>query len=209
MAENQLAQGRGLSKAEAAIPLVPTGANLVGGNSFVSTSAASSSLQSAKLNQSTAKDSGLPPATGSQSALLPLPKITVDGFARVDALARSYADLGKADQAEALYAQALVALRASNPPRNKDIASASMALGTLYAKRGKYSQASGLFKTALNLLEGMSGPQSSTLIPILDSYADSLEKCNNLAEAAKIRSRANLIKGAATACKPSDPAKDF
>ncbi len=132
-----------------------------------------------------------------------------EAYQRVEALAKSYLESGQTDQAELLYKQALTLLKENTPSRTRDIASASMSLGSLYNKQGRYSEAGSLFKTALSLTENLNGPQSAALIPILDSYAEALEKCNGASEAAKIRSRANSIKGAATACKPLDPAKDF
>lgn len=132
-----------------------------------------------------------------------------EAYSRLDSLARSYVESGQIDQAETLYKQALTVLRESSPPRHRDIGAASMSLGLLYSKQGRFAEAKDLFKTAMNVTESMNGPQSAALIPVLESYAESLEKLNNTSEAAKIRTRAKSIKGAATACKPLDPASDF
>ncbi|MBY0549039.1 MAG: tetratricopeptide repeat protein [Candidatus Obscuribacterales bacterium] len=132
-----------------------------------------------------------------------------ESYSRLDSLAHSYVESGRIDQAETLYRQALTLLKESTQPRHREIGSASMSLGLLYCKQGRYAEAKDLFKTAMTVTESMHGPQSAALIPVLDSYAEALEKCNSTSEATKIRNRANLIKGAATACKPLDPASDF
>lgn len=132
-----------------------------------------------------------------------------ESFQRIESLAKSYIAGGRNEEAEQLFKQTLTGLQNTTPARPRDIAGTSMGLGQLYCKQARFTEAVPLFKSALSITESLNGSRSAALIPILDCYAEALEKCNNASEAAKIRSRANEIKGAATACKPTDPAKDF
>lgn len=132
-----------------------------------------------------------------------------ESYSRLDALARSYVESGRIDQAETLYQQAITILKEATPPKHRDIGNASLSLALLYSKQGRFSEAKDLYKGALTICESLNGPQSAALIPILDSYAEALDKCNNQSEASKMRNRANAIRGAATACNPRDSASDF
>lgn len=124
-------------------------------------------------------------------------------FTRVDSLAKNYVSLGQLAEAESLYKQALTLIKENCGAYHKDIGSASSALATLYLKQGRYGEAQPLLKTALSISEGQNGPQSANLVPILDAYAEALEKGSKPGEAAKIRQRANSIRGNASACNTS------
>ena len=121
-------------------------------------------------------------------------------FTRVDSLAKSYINQGQYAEAESLYRQALSLIKEHCGGQHRDIASASFSLALLYIKQSRYSEATPLLKTALSISENMNGPQSASLVPVLDAYAVALEKGNSSSEAAKIRLRANTIKGNASAC---------
>lgn len=123
-----------------------------------------------------------------------------EAFCRADSLGKSYISLGKYSQAESLYKQALTLIKDNNGNGSKDYGSASYALASLYMRRGRYSEAEPLLKTAVKIAEGANGPQSAALVPILEAYSDSLEKSGKGSEAAKVKHRANAIRGNASAC---------
>lgn len=121
-------------------------------------------------------------------------------FSRVDSLAKTYITLGQLNEAETLYKQALSLIKENCGAYHKDIGAASSSLASLYLKQARYSEAAPLLKSALAISEGQYGPQSAQLIPILDQYAEALEKGSKTGEAARIRQRANSIRGNASAC---------
>ncbi len=65
----------------------------------------------------------------------------------------------------------------------------------MLAKQGRYAEAAPLLSQAVKVSETMNGPQHASLSPILDSYADILEKTNHKTEAAKLKARAKAIRG--------------
>ncbi|MBX9685086.1 MAG: tetratricopeptide repeat protein [Candidatus Obscuribacterales bacterium] len=131
-------------------------------------------------------------------------------FSRLDSLARTYMSSGNLSEAESLYKRALTVMKENSSAGSKDYASASFALANLYMKQGKYALAEPLLKTALAINEGIYGPQSASIIPLLDAYAEALDKNSKSAEAGKIRHRANAIRGNTSACnKGSDSAANF
>lgn len=121
-------------------------------------------------------------------------------FSRLDNLARTCINLGKISEAETLYKQALSIFKETNGARSKDYGAASSSLASIYIKRGHFSEAEPLLKNAISISESINGPQSAALIPLLDSYAEALEKSSKGSEAAKVRQRANSIKGKSSAC---------
>lgn len=123
-----------------------------------------------------------------------------EAFSRLDSLGKSYISLGKFAEAESLYKQALTLIKDNGGAGNKDYGAASYSLASLYIRRGRYSEAEPLLKTAVKITEGANGPQSAALVPVLDAYADSLEKSGKGSEAAKVKHRANAIRGNASAC---------
>lgn len=122
-------------------------------------------------------------------------------FTRLDNLAKTYISLGQLAEAETLYKQAISIMKENSQTR--DLGSASQSLASLYLRQSRYSEALPLLKLALSISESLNGPQSASLIPLLDSYADALERGSKSSEAAKIRQRANTIRGNASACNPS------
>jgi uncharacterized protein HemY len=70
-----------------------------------------------------------------------------------------------------------------------------IALGTLLSKQGRFGEAAPLFAEALRTNESMQGPQSATLVPILEAYGDALDKTNHHSEASKMHGRAKAIRG--------------
>lgn len=121
-------------------------------------------------------------------------------FSRVDSLAKTYITMGQMHEAETLYKQALSLMKENCGAAHKDVGAASSSLAILYLKQARYSEAAPLLKSALAISEGQYGPQSAQLIPLLDQYAEALEKGSKTGEAAKIRQRANSIRGNASAC---------
>jgi len=121
-------------------------------------------------------------------------------YARMDSLARTYISTGQTSQAESLYKRALTLIKDNCGTHTKDYGSASHALASLYIKQGHFSEAEPLLKTAVNISESINGAQSASLVPLLDAYADTLEKTSKNSEASKMRHRANSIRGNANAC---------
>lgn len=115
-------------------------------------------------------------------------------YSRLEELARTYVTTGQTVEAEALYKRALTILEKSRPSSN-DIGKASLALAQLYIKSGRHAQAEPLMKRALVISESVNGPEHATIAPILDTYADVLEKVNKTGEAAKMRARSRSIRG--------------
>jgi hypothetical protein len=126
-----------------------------------------------------------------------------EAFSRLDSLAKTCINQGKNGEAESLYKQALTLIKDNNGLNSKDYGAASYALASLYIRRGRYSEAEPLLKTAVKITEGMNGPSSAQLVPVLDAYADTLEKSGKGSEAAKVKHRANAIRGNASACNTS------
>lgn len=114
-------------------------------------------------------------------------------FKRLDALAQAQIAMGRNSEAESLYRHGIELMQKTN--NGGDIGRASLALGTLYLKTGKYNQAEPLLKVALKSAESANGPQHASLAPVLDSYADALDKLSRTGEAAKLRARSRSIKG--------------
>ena len=70
-----------------------------------------------------------------------------------------------------------------------------IALSALLTKQGRYQEAAPLLAQALKTSESMQGPQNASLTPIIDAYADVLDKTNHHSEANKLKSRAKAIRG--------------
>jgi tetratricopeptide (TPR) repeat protein len=128
-------------------------------------------------------------------------------YNRLDELARTYISTGQSAEAEALYRRALTILQ-KNRAGSADTGKASLALAQLYIKEGRYGQAEPLVKRALVISESVNGPQHVALTPILDTYAEVLEKVNKSGEAARMRGRARAIRGVAVVQR-TDPGSDF
>jgi tetratricopeptide (TPR) repeat protein len=124
-------------------------------------------------------------------------------FTRLDQLGKGYQSTGHRAEAESLYKRGLALIDARSP-QSFDAERISFALGALYLKQGKFSAAEPLLKRALKLSESAHGPQHAAVAPILDSYADALDKLNRGGEAAKYRARSRAIRGGTTASTESD-----
>lgn len=124
-------------------------------------------------------------------------------FSRLDQVGKGYETSGHPSDAESLYKRGLQMIDARSP-QSFDAERISFALGALYLKEGKFGSAEPLLKRALKLSESAHGPQHAAVAPILDTYADVLDKLNRGAEAAKYRARSRAIRGVATASTESD-----
>ena len=110
-----------------------------------------------------------------------------DVAARLDGLGQTYIGLGKCDQAEALYKRSLLA---------KPTVGAITSLSSLYVKEGKYALAEPLLSRAADLTAKLNGPKHYSLPPILDAYADVLEKLKRKSDAVKVRAKAKEARSA-------------
>lgn len=115
-------------------------------------------------------------------------------FTRLESLARTQESMGKVSEAESLYKRALAVLDRSTPG-SPDAGRAALALATIYFKQGQYGAAEPLFKRALKTSESANGPQHASVAPILENYADVLERLNKGSEAGRLRARARSIRG--------------
>lgn len=128
-------------------------------------------------------------------------------FRRLDELAQTHLSMGQTAEAVSLYQRALKVMEKSNGG-NPDVGKASYSLGMLYIKEGRYGQAEPLLKKALQIAESVNGPQHASVAPILDSYAEVLDKMNKAGEASKMRTRARVIRGTSVVQK-TDLGSDF
>lgn len=116
-------------------------------------------------------------------------------YARLDKLAQSYLASGQLAEAETLYKKALQLMEQNAGSHNRDIGASAFALAGLYIRQGRYSEAEPLLKRSLAVSEGIHGPQSASLLPVIDAYINVLEKCNKLSDAGRLRARSASIKG--------------
>ncbi|MBU6455023.1 MAG: tetratricopeptide repeat protein [Cyanobacteria bacterium REEB67] len=126
---------------------------------------------------------------------------------RLDTLAQVLSSAGKLSEAEALYRQVLdyhkpqagstaatAAGKAGNGGgRNQADMAANMA--TLLVKQGRYGEAVPYYSRALKIQESINGPQSASLLNLLDSYAYALSRANRSGEAQRLTARARSIRG--------------
>lgn len=128
-------------------------------------------------------------------------------YRRLDELAQAHLSMGQTAEAVSLYQRALKVMENAKGG-NPDVGKASFSLGMLYIKEGHYGQAEPLLKRALQISESTNGPQHASVAPILDGYAEALEKMNKTGEAAKMRARAKVIRGT-TVVQKTDLGSDF
>jgi tetratricopeptide (TPR) repeat protein len=128
-------------------------------------------------------------------------------YSRLDELARTYVSMGQTIEAVSLYRRALTILEKTRPGA-ADTGKASYALAQLYIKEGKFPEAEPLVKRALAISESVHGPEHAAVAPILDTYADVLQRVNKSSEAARMRARARAIKGVSLVSK-GDSGSDF
>jgi tetratricopeptide (TPR) repeat protein len=113
---------------------------------------------------------------------------------RIEALAQCLMKEGKYQEAESLYRHA-VDTYSRVAKGNVTYVNCQIALGAILAREGRYSEAAPLVGQALKNSEAINGPQHASLSPILDQYADMLDKTNHKSEASKYRARAKQIRG--------------
>jgi tetratricopeptide (TPR) repeat protein len=116
-------------------------------------------------------------------------------LARVEGLAQCYIKLGRSADAESLYAHTLGVIEKAYGNSSSYGANTQVSLGSLMARQGRYKEAANMLSQALKTNEKLNGPQHASLSPLLDSYADALDKTNRHAEAAKAKARAKAIRG--------------
>jgi tetratricopeptide (TPR) repeat protein len=124
-------------------------------------------------------------------------------FHRLDSLAKTHSSMGHNGDAESLYKKALAIIDKSSP-NSYDAGKASFALATLYLKQGRAAEAEPLMKRALKGAEGANGPEHAAVAPILDTYAEVLDKLNKTGDAARLRARSRAIRGVQVSQSSSD-----
>jgi tetratricopeptide (TPR) repeat protein len=129
-------------------------------------------------------------------------------YTRLDELAKTMIALGQTREAESLYKRAISLMETAGNSNGNAVGQAAYALSVLYLKGGRSGEAVPLLKRALKIAEAVNGPQHIALLPILDSYADALERVNRGGDAGKMRARARQIRGISMA-QPENPANDF
>jgi tetratricopeptide (TPR) repeat protein len=131
---------------------------------------------------------------------------------RLDTLAQVLTSAGKLSEAEALYRQvldyhkpqsgaaaaAVAGAKSSGGGgggggRNQADMAANMA--ALLVKQGRYGEAVPYYGRALKIQESINGPQSASLLNLLDSYAYALSRANRSGEAQRLTARARSIRG--------------
>lgn len=114
----------------------------------------------------------------------------------LDAYAQCCEKLGKNREAEELYREAL---QPSTDKRSGNggggLCQIQLGLANLLNKEGRFQEAAPYFAQALKSEENLRGPDHASLGPILDAYADVLDKTNRHAEANKLHNRAKAIRG--------------
>src|SRR5262249_6580049 len=110
-------------------------------------------------------------------------------YTRLDELAKTMITLGQTHEAESLYKRAITLMEKAGNSNGGAVGQASYALSLLYIKAGRNGEAELLLKRALRIAEAVNGPQHVALIPILDNYAEVLERVNRGGEAGRMRSR--------------------
>lgn len=106
---------------------------------------------------------------------------------RLEGLAQALLVQGRLSEAETLYRQLL--------DKTKPSVDTLSNFAALLVKQGKFGEAIPYYGKALKAQESISGPQSASLVGLLDSYAYALSRANRTAEAKKLQSRARAIKG--------------
>ncbi len=111
----------------------------------------------------------------------------------VDSYALCLQNLGKNKEAERVYRRSLEGCEHSFGKRSGYTSKVQLGLANLLIKEGRCSEATPLLSEALKTQESLQGPDNVTLTPILDAYADALDRTNRHSEANKIHTRARAI----------------
>jgi tetratricopeptide (TPR) repeat protein len=96
-------------------------------------------------------------------------------------------------EAKLLYDEAFKRLVDGGKMADTRLATCDLKLGVILTRQGQYSQANTHFAQALNITERLNGPLHASLAPILDQYADSLDRSNKHTEASAMHARAKAI----------------
>ncbi len=122
-----------------------------------------------------------------------LPPENFQVYNRLDKLAKCYIKQKNYQEAEKLY------LRAQDfwkePSRNGSEARAAFALGNLYVLEKRYEEAVPLLQKALSLAEAYYGPDSISLVPFLQRYADTMYYLGQEGPRQELKARASAISG--------------
>ncbi len=118
-----------------------------------------------------------------------------ESLARIDSLATCYWKSGKSKDAETLFRREAEIARTNYGKDSLYTANADLALGSFLLKQGRCAEAATCLGQALSIFEKVNGPQHLSLSPILDSYAEALDRSNRKNEARKLAARAKAIRG--------------
>lgn len=116
-------------------------------------------------------------------------------FSRLQKAAQSQINLGNNQEAESLYKKGLSLLEKNGNTTGGDYGSLSFALGSLYLRQRRTTEAETLLKKAIAISEANNGPQSASLLPILEAYGEALDKNGKAEAAARVRARMSSIQG--------------
>jgi tetratricopeptide (TPR) repeat protein len=106
-------------------------------------------------------------------------------------LGRCYTSEGKYTDAESVFKEIMETMKSSGRQNPAVI----LSYAWLERSEGKFMQAEQHMKEALTITERLNGSQSYSLAPILDDYADLLQKMHRDADASRILARARTIRG--------------
>lgn len=118
-------------------------------------------------------------------------------FPRLDKLAKCLIKEKKFEEAEQLYTRALEFWK-KEPSKNGSEARASYALGSLLVTEKKYDAAVPVLQNALQMAEQYHGPNSISLVPYLQRYADAMYYLGKTEERVQLKNRADTISGVGT-----------
>ncbi|HEY9776944.1 MAG TPA: tetratricopeptide repeat protein [Planktothrix sp.] len=113
---------------------------------------------------------------------------------RADGYAQCLVREGKLSEAEHVLRTTMDSCEEAYGKSSGHTSRFQLALATLYSREGRYSEASPLYAQALKTSEAMNGPQNAALCPILEAYADALDKTNKHGEANKMHNRSRAIR---------------
>jgi Tfp pilus assembly protein PilF len=80
-------------------------------------------------------------------------------------------------------------------PGGPEFARSLTILAQAYKQLGRLTDAEPVLKRAVSVCEASNGPQHTSLVPVLENYAELLRKNNKSKEADKLLARARAIKG--------------
>lgn len=122
-----------------------------------------------------------------------LPPENFQVYNRLDKLAKCYIKQKNYQEAEKLYLRAQEFWK--EPSKNGSEARAAFALGNLYVLEKRYDEAVPLLQKALSLAEAYYGPDSISLVPFLQRYADTMYYLGQEGPRQELKARASAISG--------------